>query len=295
MSLWILILAYLIVHALGRYWQEPGRTLNGSGLLLSMNLLQRLRMGQGFLLPSLAPLLIVIPLALLQWWLDGHSELLWFLLSLLVVTWSLGPNDLDNDVKAWLQAEAGEEQDRLAERLACDYRHSSGRHNEYALIRGIFYQSLVRWFGVMFWFLALGASGALLFRLVHAQLSDSRVRARLNGRQRAVCKHLVGWLDLLPAALATLATAIVGDFERVTRLWRQHFVSQHKSLLTWDYAFYPNVGLQTVLGDDDVETAFEHDYEGRREQVNKAMTLVWRTVACWITVIALLILVDWLS
>lgn len=295
MSLWILILAYLIVHALGRHWQESGRTLNGRSLLACMNLLDTLRMGQSVLLPVAAPLLMVTPLALLQWWLGDHSDLLWFGLSLLVVVWCLGPNDLDNDVKAWLEAESGDEQDRLAERLACDYRHPLGRHDEHALIRGIFYQSLVRWFGIMFWFLILGASGALLFRLVHVQLSDARVRSRLNGPQRSVCKHLVGWLDLLPAALATLATAVVGDFERVTRLWRQHFVSQHKSLLTWDYAFYPNVGLQTVLGDDDVETAFEHDYQGRREQVNEAMTLVWRTVACWITVIALLILVDWLN
>ncbi len=295
MSLWIIILSYLIAHFFGRTWRRQRRLVIRFLTDRGHALLKLAGIGKWRLNSVLVMLMVLSLVVLAQLLFRSGSTAAWFIFSTVVLVFSLGSRDLDSDVKDYLDAETDEERDRRAERLACDYRHPVGRHDHESVIKGIFYQSLVRWFGVIFWFLVFGAAGAIGFRLIHSQVSDPVNRRLLNGPQLALAKSVIGWIDLLPAALASLALALVGDFERVITSWREHFVSQHKSLLTWDYAFYPCVGFAMVVAGDEVEEAFDHDYEGKLEQVNAAMSLVWRCVACWLTVIALMILFNWLN
>lgn len=295
MSLWIIILAYLIAHYFGQMWRKQRHQLVRSVMGSLHQMFKRAGFGSWRLNCLLAALIGAVVVLVLQLWLKSSSTVAWFTFSTLIMVFSLGSRDLDRDVRAYLNAETDEERNQKAERLAFDYRHPVAGHSHEAVIKGIFYQSLCRWFGVIFWFLVFGAAGAIGFRLMHSQVSDPHQRALFNGGQISVAKRVISWIDLIPAALATLALAIVGDFERVIQAWKQHFVSQNKSILTWDYAFYPTIAWQMVMAGDEVEDAFEHDYEGKLEQVNAAMSMVWRCLGCWLIIIALMILLNWLN
>ena len=143
--------------------------------------------------------------------------------------------------------------------------------------------------------LLLGASGAIAFRLVHLLLCEQSNRGLLMPRQLGACKRLVAFLDLMPAALTTFALAIVGDFDTVFRTWKHHFVTGKRSAFSWDYEYLPEVGFRTVMRGDELEDAFSHDYDGGEGKVSLAMSLVYRTLICWLTVIAMMIIANWMS
>jgi len=99
----------------------------------------------------------------------------------------------------------------------------------------------------------------------------------------------------LPAALTTFALAIVGDFDTVIRTWKHHFVTNQHSAFSWDYEYLPEVGFRTVMRGDEFEDAFSHDYDGGQAKVSLAMSLVYRTLVCWLTVIAMMIIANWVN
>lgn len=77
-------------------------------------------------------------------------------------------------------------------------------------------QSLIRLFGVVFWFLVLGPAGAVLYLLTRL------ARDRWQGEPAfARCARRVAyWLDWLPARLVAFSFAIVGNFQDAQSCWR---------------------------------------------------------------------------
>jgi len=180
--------------------------------------------------------------------------------------------------------------------LTHTYRQVSGEGDE-VIIKGIFYQGLTRWFGVLFWFMVLGGAGALLFRLAHVQAGAPESRARLSGNQRRATKSIVSLVDIGPALLSTLALAVVGDFDAVIEAWRRNFRERRLPVLTADHEFYPDVGYLTVTSGEANDDGFEHDYadDRRLASINAAMSLIWRALAAWMLVIAILVLSGYIS
>jgi AmpE protein len=295
MSILIIGLAMLITHVLGMHWRRPRQRLVNLWFSSVAHYF-----GRGGAARAILGLVVTIGLpaaivGLAQWTLAREGALLWFGFSLLALLFAWGPRDLDRDVRRYLEADNDDERQIHAEALTYSYRDPSRNTHRAGVIKGVFYQSLVRWFGVIFWFLLLGAAGAIAFRLAHATLSEPRNRALLSEVQIATARGLITVIDLLPAALTTFALAIVGDFDTVVGAWRRQIFGASGRIRDWDREFLPEVGFRTVMHGDEVEQAFSHDFEGALAKVNQAMSLVWRALVCWLTVIALLILAGWVS
>lgn len=118
------------------------------------------------------PLVLALPLGL-SWWAQHaiNEPLLHLLVSALVLFLCLGPRDLADDVKLWLDARAAG--DKLsADRLARLLLKGPGRYGDdetphpRGLLGALFIQSHERLFGVLLWFFAFGISGAVFYRLV---------------------------------------------------------------------------------------------------------------------------------
>lgn len=118
------------------------------------------------------PLVLAPPIALSAW-LQGAIEnpVLHLLFSGLVLFLCLGPRDLADDVKQWLEARANG--DRAgAERLARLLQKGPGRYADgeaphpRSLLGAMFIQSHERLFGVLIWFFVFGATGAVFYRIV---------------------------------------------------------------------------------------------------------------------------------
>ncbi len=293
MSMLVIAIALLFMHffssALGR---GRRRTVHS----YYERIVPRLRAVNGLDSAFGSLLLVLIPtllFAVIQWIIWRYGQIwMWFVFSLvtLILTW--GSRDLDADVEAYLNAsEVDKERARFA--LTDTYRGSQ-QDDHTGLIKGIFYQSLVRWFGVIFWFVVVGAAGAVAFRFAHLALSEPRNRDLLSAKMVAGAKRLVSALDLVPAMLVTFALALVGDFDRVMRAWRTYRDNHPHPLASWDYGFLPEVGYQAVQAADPQDAAYPAEHEGNNGQVAYAMSLVWRALITWLVCLALLTLAGWL-
>ncbi len=157
-------------------------------------------------------LLPVFALAMLQSLLvDRLFGLPSFLLGVLVVFACWGPRDLDRDVEAVLAADDPDERLRAAAHLFPQTTPSAGSRE---LVDAAFAEALRRWFGVLFWFLLLGPSGALLFRLTQLIVA-AHPPAQVSSL--ATLRLVMEW----PVAqLMTLALALAASFDAVFVAWR---------------------------------------------------------------------------
>ena len=119
--------------------------------------------GRYGLLLALAPL--VLPVALLQWLLDGRLyglPALLFGIAVLVLCW--GPRDLDRDVEAVIDADDAESRVQALSQLQS--AGGSLREDVPSLVDAVLFNALRRWFAPLFWFLLLGPFGVLAYRLL---------------------------------------------------------------------------------------------------------------------------------
>jgi AmpE protein len=245
----------------------------------------------GIALALLPPLL---PVALLQWALDmplyGIVGLA-FGIGVLFYCW--GPRDLDLDVDAIVDAPDAAARDAAIARL------SPQGSDMPTLLVAVFHAARRRWFGVLFWFLLLGASGAVLYRLVALAAEDDA--ALLPSANASGAKRLLAWLDWPVSQLMALFMALVGDFDTVFSTWKQNGGAGFDA----DADFLGAAGRASVrseLADDaqDYADAGESASEIARDlgpmpELRDAMSLAWRTLVAWLAVIALFVIAGWVG
>ncbi len=137
---------------------------------------------------------------------------------------------------------------------------------------------------VLFWFVVLGLSGAVLYALVRT-LAD-RVRAErgsvLAPRFRLL-HSLLFWLDWLPARIASLGYLVIGNFTKGTSCWLRYVLDFSVSNRT--------VVTKTALAAEQIEQHFF----GCMLEANCMMKLVKRNVLFFLALIALLTLFGGLA
>jgi AmpE protein len=241
---------------------------------------------------ALSPLLLVV--AALQWAL--HVPLLGFpglLFGIAVLFHCWGPRDLDLDVDAIVDAPDA------AARNAAISRLSPNGADTPTLLVAVFHAARRRWFGVLFWFLVLGAVGAVLYRLVALAAEDDA--ALLPAENATGAKRLLAWLDWPVSQLMALFMALVGDFDTVFSAWKQHGGAGFDANADFLGAA-GRASVRSELADDaqDYADAGESAADIARDlgpmpELRDAMSLVWRTLVAWLAVIALFVIAGWVS
>jgi membrane protein required for beta-lactamase induction len=234
-----------------------------------------------FLLP---PLLLV---AIVQ---GFDSDILEFLLGVAVLLLSLGPHDLGRDSDAFLAARDGGDESRakgLAAAL-CGAQPCPDDEPQRSLqvARSVLQESCSRLFGPLLWFILLGPVGAALYRLATLTLDRASQHAQAPQALAGSARRLVGLLDWLPARLTAAAFAAAGNFDAVSRAWRDY---PGPATGQSDAA-----GLLATTGTAALGSWPDEEEIAAGEQppvVEDAMALVWRTLVVWLltlTVAALL-------
>lgn len=154
-------------------------------------------------------------------------------------------------------------------------------------------QSMIRLFGVLFWFLVLGPAGAVLYlltRLARDRWQGEPAFARFSGR-------VAGWLDWPPARIVAFSFAIVGNFQDALESWRAQtrgWGDDNEGLVL--AAAAGALGLQLggainlpdgelvrpVLGPDDGTGG-----SPGLESLDAVVALIWRAALLWVAVLGL--------
>jgi adenosylcobinamide-phosphate synthase len=154
-------------------------------------------------------------------------------------------------------------------------------------------------FGALFWFLVLGAPGAVLYRLANTLDAMWGYRTERYERFGWAAARIDDVLNFLPARLTAISYMLLGDAARAWRCWRVQAPQ-------WDS---PNAGpvmaagagaLGVCLGGaapyDDVWEPRPVLGEGDApdgQSIVRALQLVRRCVVLWLLVIMLLGIVSW--
>jgi membrane protein required for beta-lactamase induction len=245
-------------------------------------------------LPVLPVLLVVLAFE------DVLLGLPYLVFAVLVLFFSLGPRDLEDEVDEYcLMLERGELD--KAERVLGELLEGpppAGRIERMRAIEdAVFVQANNRLFGVILWFMLLGPAGAWAWRII--DLLRRRVLREANGvgALAAVAARLVhtvrsvhGAAAWLPARLLATGYALAGSFEEATADWRGYYEDCADRFFDVNNEVLACVG-RGALGRAGTTVATEAGLE--IDSARAAVALVQRTLWLWLTAIAALTLVGW--
>src|SRR5690606_7531347 len=133
------------------------------------------------------------------------------------VFYAWGPRDLDVDVQAVVDAPDAASRGEALARLRPAAATGAGQARD--AVGRVFVAALRRWFGVLFWFVVLGAVGALLYRLV-AYAAEDEPALYLPAGTVEGGRRLLAVFDWPVAQLMALSLALVGNFDVVVSAWK---------------------------------------------------------------------------
>ena len=235
----------------------------------------------------------VLAVAAVQYLLDGNFYgLPLFVFALLVLVYTWGPRDLDLDVDAVIGAP-----DPGSRRTAAHSLFPEGGEPVIegpALVEAVFRCALWRWFGVLFWFLLLGAAGAIAYRLVSLS-AQGEARRTLPAAQSDAAVLFIALLNWPVAHLVAFGLALAANFDTVLAAWRDWHA---RNGLRLDLGFLGAAARASV----DCELAEEDAYaiDGPAQapallELRDAMSLVWRVLLLWLAVLALFVVAGFVN
>jgi adenosylcobinamide-phosphate synthase len=143
-------------------------------------------------------------------------------------------------------------------------------------------------FGTLFWFVALGPAGAVLYH-ASAVLSESW-GARADPEQAEFGRfagRAFSWIDWVPARLTAASFAIVGDFEDAAYCWRTQaaaWYTQSHGILLAAGGGALGVRLGDVLqqhGELQIRPVLGTGDEADVDHMEYAVGLIWRALVLW--------------
>jgi membrane protein required for beta-lactamase induction len=241
---------------------------------------------------------LVAPVALLSLALRGELlQIPYFLFAVIVLLFSLGPRDLDDEVDDYGDAlETGnvDDQQRLAEELLERAPPGLVAERNAAVERAIYVQANNRIFGVVFWFLVLGPTGAWAFRVLDLlrHRTERKAGADRAAPTLAAVRVWHGLLAWIPSRLLALGYVLAGNFEEAAESWRNRGRETTLPFADGTAEVVARVGCAASgRGALDVGDPVE-----ALDRIRGARSLVMRTLwMIWCPVIAVLTLYDWLT
>jgi len=252
-------------------------------------------------------LALVLPIAGLSYAMaDALMHIPYFLFSIVVLLFSLGPRDLNQEVEDYgsaVSCDNEEEQRKVAKELLEFDPPEDPAEFAKSIERAVYIQANNRIFAVVFWFIVLGslgplgAAGAWAFRvldLMRRRVAFQYIRRDNEEREiidLAVC-GLHGWFAWIPARLLAVGYALAGSFEEAVHDWRDYYNRCAPRFFDITNDVIGCVGQGAARKETELSAS---DLSYPVSRMKAALTLVTRTLwMIWLPLIAILTLYNWL-
>jgi AmpE protein len=258
--------------------------------------------------PALIPIvalvvLLVLPVLALTVVLVLRDPLLGFpylILGVFVLFFSLGPQDIGEDVDEYCKAMEDGDKERIRETARAIIESDVPEDTLERIHRveeAVCVQANNRLFAVIFWFVLLGPLGAWTYRatdlirrravfVTTREDESSGMPERL--RDAAIVLH--GWLAWIPARLTAIGYAAAGNFDTALGAWRAPTEQESDSASEYNEHLLARVGVGALaLGDDSDEDLVTRGVRG----ATAANRLVFRLLLISAVVVAAMTLYGW--
>jgi AmpE protein len=250
----------------------------------------------------LLALLLILPVFLvlfsLQDALYGVANLL---LSIVVLFFSLGPQDIGEDVDEYCRAIEADDEERIkvTSRVLLEGEVPViARDRIRRVEEAVCVQANNRLFAVIFWFVLFGPYGALgawAYRVTdlmrrRAVFNATRENNVANTAVLQATVTLHGWLAWIPARLTAIGYALAGSFDGALGAWRN--AGEHRPMTPTEQSesLLARVGVGAMaLEERDGESNSARGVRG----ATAANGLVFRLLIIWAAVIAAMTLYGW--
>ena len=258
--------------------------------------------------PALIPIVLIAILLMLPVLIvvlllgDALFGFVYLLLSVVVLFFSLGPQDIGEDVDEYCKAIEDGDNERVQETAKAIIESDVPEDTLERIQRveeAICVQANNRLFAVIFWFIVLpvGPLGAWTYRvtdLVRRRAVFAAERDDVeNGnseRLRDAATLLHGWLAWIPARLTAIGYAAAGNFDTAIGAWRAPSEQASDTPSEYNEHLLARVGTAALaLGDDPDEDLVSRGVRG----ATAANQLVFRLLLIWAVVIAAMTLYGW--
>jgi len=259
--------------------------------------------------PALIPVillaaLLAVPVAIATVFLLGR--LLGFpqlILAVVVLFFSLGPNDIGEDVNEYCRAlEDGDNEriDQTARAIVEGDLPDDPLARIHSVEAAVCVQANNRLFAVIFWFVVLGPLGPLgawSYRVTDLIRRRAVFRAgrgqgapEQGARVRDAAVMLHGWLAWIPARLTAIGYAVAGHFDAALAAWRTPGTAVSATPSENSERLLARVGVGALALDDDEDD----DLTARGVRgATAANRLVFRLLLIWAVIIAAMTLYGW--
>lgn len=241
----------------------------------------------GFVIILLLPLVLMVVIN--QMVFSAFGNLGMFLLAIAMLVYTFGPRDLDTQVADIINCPSEDAQEQELGKLIRSDVPDDPELCRSATVNAVFGESLHRWFGVIFWFALLGIVGAFIYRIVDWLATEP---TSLSADQKKLFARTRQILDWPAAQLMTLALAIATDFDSVFQAWKGYHDGQGHGLFEGNNGFLLASARQIVLTGHAARDGYADQLDGPLATLKQSMDLVWRVLGVWVTVLALLLLID---
>ena len=256
--------------------------------------------------PALIPVVIItilLALPVLAIVLALGDSLLGFpylLLGIVVLFFSLGPQDIGEDVDEYCRAieEGDDERVRETARALTESDVPADTLERiHKVEEAVCVQANNRLFAVVFWFVLLGPLGAWTYRATDLVRRRALFAASRDDKEDSHCERLRdaasllhGWLAWIPARLTAIGYAAAGNFDSAIGAWRAPSELEADSPTEYNEHLLARVGFAALaLTDDPDEDLVSRGIRG----ATAANRLVFRLLMIWAVVIAAMTLYGW--
>lgn len=253
---------------------------------------------------TLLAVLLALPVAAVIFALgDSLLGFPYLLLAIVVLFFSLGPQDIGEDVDEYCAALRDDDEQHIqqtAKALVEGEVRDDPRERLQQVESAVFVQANNRLFAVIFWFVALGPFGPLgawIYRVTdlirrravfNASREDEEAGPVTGAQDAAIWLH--GVLAWIPARLTAIGYGIAGHFDAALAAWRAPADHAPTTVSEGSEILLARVGNGALaLHDADGESLNERAVRGA-VQANR---LVFRLLLIWAVVIAALTLYGW--
>lgn len=246
---------------------------------------------------SLPVLIVIVALG------DALLGFPYLFLAIVVLFFSLGPNDIGEDIGVYCAALEDGDEERIrqtAKTLVEGDLPGDALDCIHCVESAVFVQANNRLFAVIFWFVALGPLGPLgawLYRvtdLVRRRAVFTASRAdeedQEAARLKAAAVRLHGWLAWIPARLTAIGYGVAGHLDEALTAWRTPAETGATTVPEASENLLARVGVAALaLPEPDGEDLTERGVRG----ATAANRLVFRLLLIWAVVIAAMTLYGW--